>query len=170
MKANKGFTLIELLVVIAIIGLLSSVVLASMNSARKKSRDARRQQDLKSLQVALELFFDTNGGYPVQTTGTAAAAQAIIGNATNNALGTAQTTHSIVPTYIGQVSDDPSSGRDYYYVSDAASGTYATTYCIGAFTEQATVTSSSCSSGLTTIMATIQGSTPSGAGVYRVGP
>ena len=58
LKNSKGFTLIELLVVIAIIGLLSSVVLASLNSAREKSRDARRLSDVKQLQTALELIFD----------------------------------------------------------------------------------------------------------------
>jgi len=61
---NKGFTLIELLVVIAIIGILASVVLASLNSARKKSRDARRIADTKQLQLALELYFDANSSYP----------------------------------------------------------------------------------------------------------
>lgn len=61
----KGFTLIELLVVIAIIGVLASVVLASLNSARKKSRDARRVADVKQVQLALELYFDSNGNqYP----------------------------------------------------------------------------------------------------------
>ncbi len=65
MSRNKGFTLIELLVVIAIIGILSSVVLASLNSARQKSRDARRIADLKQLQLALELYADSNSGqYP----------------------------------------------------------------------------------------------------------
>ena len=66
MKINKtkGFTLIELLVVIAIIGILSSVVLASLNTAREKSRDAKRVSDIKQLQLALELYFDSNGGYP----------------------------------------------------------------------------------------------------------
>lgn len=61
---QRGFTLIELLVVIAIIGILSSVVLASLNGARKKGRDARRISDLKQIQLALELYYDANSSYP----------------------------------------------------------------------------------------------------------
>lgn len=64
---RRGFTLIELLVVIAIIGILSSVVVASLNGARKKARDARRVDDVKQLQLALDLYFDSssgNGKYP----------------------------------------------------------------------------------------------------------
>lgn len=61
---NRGFTLIELLVVISIIGLLSSVVLASLNSARTKARDASRQETLNSLQTALELYYSTHASYP----------------------------------------------------------------------------------------------------------
>lgn len=65
MRTRKGFTLIELLVVIAIIGILSSVVLASLNIARAKARDAKRLADLKQLQVALELYAnDNNNSYP----------------------------------------------------------------------------------------------------------
>ena len=48
-RKERGFTLIELLVVIAIIGILSSVILASLNSARKKGRDSRRLQDLRQI-------------------------------------------------------------------------------------------------------------------------
>lgn len=60
-----GFTLIELLVVIAIIGVLSSIVLASLQNARRKSRDARRITDIKQLQLALELYYDANNqNYP----------------------------------------------------------------------------------------------------------
>ena len=66
---NKGFTLIELLVVIAIIGILSSVVLASLNSARTKSRDARRIADLRQIQAALEVYYDNNGQYPQPSQG-----------------------------------------------------------------------------------------------------
>lgn len=70
---TKGFTLIELLVVIAIIGLLSSVVLASMNSARAKARDAVRISSLKTIQNALELYYSKCNTYVVaqNCTGTA---------------------------------------------------------------------------------------------------
>ena len=67
-RKNGGFTLIELLVVIAIIGVLASVVLVSLNSARSKSRDARRLADTRQLMTALELFYNDNGGYPDAST------------------------------------------------------------------------------------------------------
>ena len=61
---NRAFTLIELLVVVAIIGILSSVVLASLNSAREKARDAQRFSDIKQIQNALELYYNDKGFYP----------------------------------------------------------------------------------------------------------
>ena len=67
---KAGFTLIELLVVIAIIGILSSIVLASLNSARAKARDVRRIADLRQISLALELFYDQQGRYPVNSGGT----------------------------------------------------------------------------------------------------
>ncbi len=63
-SSQKGFTLVELLVVISIIGLLSSIVLTSVNSARAKARDARRIADFKQIQTALEFFYDSQGKYP----------------------------------------------------------------------------------------------------------
>ena len=63
-QQTKGFTLIELLVVIAIIGLLSSIVLASLNTARRKARDAKRLADLKQINLALQLYYNDNNTYP----------------------------------------------------------------------------------------------------------
>jgi len=66
---HRGFTLIELLVVISIIGLLSTIVVASLNSTRVKARDAHRVADLNSIRTALELFYDKNGYYPQSSCG-----------------------------------------------------------------------------------------------------
>ena len=65
---QKGFTLIELLVVVAIIGILSSVVLASLNTARAKGSDAAVQAAMHNLQQQAENYFDSNS-YSYNATG-----------------------------------------------------------------------------------------------------
>ncbi|MFW0862125.1 MAG: type II secretion system protein [Candidatus Komeilibacteria bacterium] len=64
-REQKGFTLIELLVVIAIIGLLSTLAVVSLNSAREKARDARREADIKILNNAIQLYLQENDAAPV---------------------------------------------------------------------------------------------------------
>ena len=64
MKKN-GFTLIELLVVISLIGVLATLVIANMNSARERARDAQRKSDLRNIQTALRLYYNDNGEYPI---------------------------------------------------------------------------------------------------------
>src|ERR1035437_5643861 len=63
MKRNKGFTLIELLVVVAIIGILASVVLASLSTARNKGNDAKVKGQLSSIRAAAEIHYSTSNNY-----------------------------------------------------------------------------------------------------------
>lgn len=62
MNFKKGFTLIELLVVVAIIGILASVVLASLNSARAKGSDAAVKANMSGIRANAELQYDNAGG------------------------------------------------------------------------------------------------------------
>jgi prepilin-type N-terminal cleavage/methylation domain-containing protein len=66
----KGFTLIELLVVISIIGMLSSVVLSSLNTARGKARDATRISQLQEVRKAIDIYYSQFGTYPSNFTST----------------------------------------------------------------------------------------------------
>jgi len=66
---DQGFTLIELLVVIAIIGLLSAIVMATLNSARDKAKNSSKNQLVVQYMNAAELYRDKHGGYPDPGTG-----------------------------------------------------------------------------------------------------
>lgn len=104
-KQNRGFTLIELLVVIAIIGILSSAVLASLNSARAKSRDAYRKSAMKQIEIALELYRDNNNSYP-STGGSWWGLSANGGSRTTS--GANAYIPGLTPTYISVLPADPS--------------------------------------------------------------
>jgi len=119
-KNSRGFTLIELLVVIAIIGILSSVVLASLNSARTKARDARRVADIKQVQIALELYFDSNAKYPTDL------AQLVISGGAGGA--------SLASLPSDPSGDAINTGNGYKYAINNA--TTPTGYHLGAVLEQ----------------------------------
>jgi type II secretion system protein G len=140
---QKGFTLIELLVVIAIIGLLASIVLASLNTAREKGRDARRLGDIREISTALELYYSDHNSYPAATT-QASAVSALTG---------------LVPGYISVLSDDPLGGSYHYVYKTTTGGTF---YCLGSIIEGITPPSSSCNT-------TALGSSLTGV-QYSVGP
>jgi len=61
---DAGFTLIELLVSITIIGLMSSIGLVAYSTIRSRARDAKRLADIRQVQTAIEIFFESNSYYP----------------------------------------------------------------------------------------------------------
>lgn len=64
LSPSKGFTLLELLVVIGIIGLLASILVVNLTSARRRARDTKRIADIRNLQTAAEDYYGKNAKYP----------------------------------------------------------------------------------------------------------
>ncbi len=120
-KASQehGFTLIELLVVISIIGLLAAVVMVSLTSARKKSRDAKRIADVRQISSALEIYFNDSYTYPAADAG-------------NLPIG-------LTPTYLTQfpaapVVDAPCTATQNTYTYSSTGASYTLTFCLSAST------------------------------------
>jgi len=129
MKNNKsGFTLIELLVVIAIIGLLSTLSILALNTARARARDAKRISDVKQIQTALEMYYNDTSDYP--STASVTAGQSI---ASANGVFLRQIPSAPLPT---DGANCGSNVTEYTYAYQAAStggnASYTIRYCLGA--------------------------------------
>lgn len=111
--SSRGFTLIELLVVIAIIGILSSVVLSSLNVARNRANDAHRRSDVGQLIRAINNYYNTTGSLPRTDSWCN-----FISNPSGGAGASFQA--DIVPTYISKIPLDPTRAGapgDYFYAN-----------------------------------------------------
>jgi len=128
MKNNKkGFTLIELLVVIAIIGALSALTVVSLDSARAKSRDAKRITDVRSIQNALEMYYASNATYPFYATC----------NAAGNTCDLTDGAVSKFKEYLPQLPADPSrSPSAYTYKIQDSGGGVGSSYTLNYELEQ----------------------------------
>lgn len=116
---KKGFTLIELLVVVALIALLSSVILASLSSVKAKARDARRIQDINTLEKTLAFYNSDNQMYPVSVStttldGTDSVSLALVGAGN-----------------ISAIPQDPTApATSYTYSTDVGGTTYMIAFCL----------------------------------------
>lgn len=121
-KTKKGFTLVELLVVIAIIGVLSSIVISSLNNARAKGRDGKRLQDIQQLMTALEMYYLDNNAYPLCNGDRVCAGPPGYADPLS-AL-------PLTPTYISVIPTDPKNinGQYGYYYARGWKKTSPTTY------------------------------------------
>ena len=110
---QSAFTLIELLVVIAIIGVLASVVLASLNTAREKGRDAARISQLKEIEKALNMYYADNGHYPKQVD-----SGYICNTSSGTSFNCGSNISAILRQYMGGVPQDPTNDNTHYYYYD----------------------------------------------------
>ena len=107
---TRAFTLVELMIVIAIIGMMASVVLASLADSQRRARDTRRIDDLRQIQKALELYVTDHYTYPKE------------GANMNGNISTNATFKNAIAPYLKGVPVDPAgiNNATFYYYYDGA--------------------------------------------------
>ncbi|MBU1029459.1 hypothetical protein KKE28_04620, partial [Patescibacteria group bacterium] len=116
---------------IAIIGLLSTLAVVALNSARQKSRDSKRVADIKQIQTALELYFADQNGYPVEAVAInlgEAGQMALCSTGWEDGCGATTTYMGLVPD--GPLPADSCVDEDYVYTA-ATSSSYTLNFCLG---------------------------------------
>ncbi len=138
---KKGFTLVELLVVIAIIGILSTLSVVSLNSARAKSRDARRLSDIKQIRTALDMYYDASSTYPTTSCTSTPLGTGNCACLTSVGWTNTSTTNCTGTIFMQKVPSDPLSSGTYVYTSSGQS--YEIVYKLEANSGNSTATPSS---------------------------
>lgn len=127
MPKRRGFTLIELLVVISIIGLLATLMMANLTSARGRARDAQRKSDLKNIATALRLYYNDRGSYPAASGGKIIACNSY---SIPVACNWGSTWIVSSTTYMQTLPKDPLSAQYYKYTADSANDTFTLESCL----------------------------------------
>lgn len=104
---SAGFTIVELLIVVVVITVLASISIVAYAGVQERARYSAIQQDLKSLNTAINLYYTDNGNYPTRSGGF-------------TGCGTADTTQTLaidglVPAYSSKIPVAPNDGKGSYY-------------------------------------------------------
>jgi len=102
-KQQTGFTIVELLIVIVVIAILAAIVIVAYSGIQDKARYSAMQQDLSSLNKAIQLYYVDNGSYPFS------------GATGGNVIGTTLNIPGLIPTYIAKSPTMPNDGLGGYY-------------------------------------------------------
>lgn len=120
---RSGFTLIEVIVVTAIIGILATAGVAAYGDARAQARDDIRKSSLKNLQLAIELYRNQTGSYPLGCRGSGTWSGEL-GRSDQCSFGNPQYIVGLVPDYIAELPTDPQgsgASEGFTYRSDGSS-------------------------------------------------
>jgi prepilin-type N-terminal cleavage/methylation domain-containing protein len=127
---RRAFTLIELLVVIAIIGLLASIVLVSVSSARSKSKDSRTISDVRQIIIALGAGWNGTGYPDLKNNGNAGAASTGNASCTTNSWNASGPRFAQMDPLVGDICNQMTNGYSAAIVGSQAGANPINAYAV----------------------------------------